>query len=142
MTLSSIPSFITTLRKAVFGHVRGALLSGLLLLAPIALTYVIIRFLFDLIDGVLRPWLFWILERFGIGWDLPGPGILAAAVVLYLTGLILAHRFGRGLIEGGRAYLLRIPFVGTVYSANRQLIESFAGTEHNGFQESGPGPFP
>ena len=37
-------------------------------------------------------------------------------------------------MDWARAYLLRIPFVGTIYSANRQLVESFSGTSVTGFK--------
>ena len=110
------------------------MISGLLLLVPVALTYVIARFLFDLVDGVLGPWIKWILGQFGIDWTLPGPGVVAAVVIVYLLGAVATFGLGRIVVDRTRASLLRIPLIGTIYSANRQLIESFSGTSVTGFK--------
>ncbi len=127
MTLSSI-------RQSLGSHIRGSLISGLLLLLPVALTYLIIRFVFDLTDGVLRPWIEWVVRQFGVDLTLPGPGIVAAVIVVYVIGALVSFRLGRIAVDWARAYLLRIPFVGTIYSANRQLVESFSGTSVTGFK--------
>ena len=122
------------IRRALTRHFRRTLISGLLLLVPVALTYVIVRFLFDLMDGVLRPGAQWVLEQFGIDWTLPGPGLIAAVILIYVLGLVTALKLGRRVVDRARDSMLRIPFVGTIYSANRQLIESFSGTGAKGFK--------
>ena len=122
------------IRHSLARHVRRSLISGVLLLLPVALTYVIIRFLFDLADGVLRPWIEWCLGQFGIEWTLPGPGVVAAVVIVYLVGALATFGLGRMAVDWARSSLLRVPFVGTVYSANRQLVESFSGTSTTGFK--------
>ena len=48
---------MNSIRRSIGSHFRRSLVSGLLLLIPVALTYVIIRFLFDLVDGFLGPWI-------------------------------------------------------------------------------------
>ena len=90
--------------------------------------------LFDLVDGFLGPWIQWVLEQFGIDWTLPGPGIVAAVVIIYLMGAFATFKAGRAAVDWARASLLRVPLVGTIYSANRQLIESFSGTSVTGFK--------
>ena len=57
---------IWTARRRLSAHLRGALVGGLLLIIPVALTYLIIKFIFDLVDNILRPWMEWTLEQFGI----------------------------------------------------------------------------
>ena len=125
---------MNNLRRSIGSHFRRTLVSGLLLLIPVALTYVIIRFLFDLVDGFLRPGIQWILGQFGIALSLPGPGIIAAVIIIYLIGAFATFKIGRSAVDWGRTSLLRVPFVGTIYSANRQLIESFSGTSVTGFK--------
>ena len=115
-------------------HIRRSIISGLLLLLPVALTYVIVRFLFDLVDGLLSPWIEWTLGQFGIEWTLPGPGVVAAVVIVYLIGAFATFSLGSIVLDWARASLLRIPFIGMLYSANRQLIESFSGTSVTGFK--------
>ena len=118
---------LNSARKTVLRHIRRSLITGLLVLLPVALTYVIVRFLFDIVDGFLRPWIEWLLERFGIEWSLPGPGVVLAVIIVYLIGAFATFRLGSMVVDWIRKSLLRIPFIGTLYSANRQLIESFSG---------------
>ena len=125
---------IRSMRQSLVRHIRRSLISGLLLLLPVALTYVIVRFLFDLVDGLLSPWIQWTLGQFGIEWTLPGPGVVAAVVIVYLIGAFATFSLGSIVLDWARASLLRIPFIGTLYSANRQLIESFSGTSVTGFK--------
>ena len=82
----------------------------------------------------LLSWIEGILGLFGIDWTLPGPGIIAAVIIIYVVGVFATFRLGRSAVDWVRATLLRVPFVGTIYSANRQLIESFSGTSVTGFK--------
>ncbi len=121
------------------GHVRLSLITGLILLIPVALTYLILRFMFDVVDGVLKPWLEWILERFGVDWTVPGPGFALALILIYLAGVFVAFKVGHfkvGHMVVGKVQTtaLRVPFVGTIYSATRQLVESFSGSTETGFK--------
>lgn len=115
-------------------HFRRTLISGLLLLIPVALTYLVVSFLFGLVDGFLRPAMRWGFGQFGVDWTLPGPGLLAAVLLIYLVGLITAFGLGRRAVSRIRALSFRIPFVGAIYSTTHQLVESFSGTSSTGFQ--------
>ena len=127
-------SSVTGIGSSLGRHIRGSLISGSLLLLPVALTYLIVSFVFDLADGVLRPWIEWIVGRFGVDLSLPGPGIVAAVIIVYLIGALVSLRLGKRVVNWAGTSLLRIPLIGTVYSANRQLIESFSGTSVTGFK--------
>ena len=116
---------LKNVRNSLVRHIRLSLMGGLLLFVPVALTYMITRFLFDLVDGVLGPWIEWLLEQFGIAWTLPGPGVVAAVLIVYMLGAFATFGLGRMAVDRVRTALLRIPLIGTIYSANRQLIESF-----------------
>ena len=130
------------MQRALTRHFRRTLISGLLLLVPLALTFIIVRFLFDLMDGVLRPWAQWVLEQFGIDWTLPGPGLVAAVILIYVLGLVTALNLGRRVVDRARGSVLRIPLVGAIYSANRQLIESYSGTGAKRFKRVVLAQFP
>ena len=123
---------LKSIRHPLARHFRQSLIGGLILLLPVALTYLIIRFLFDLVDGVLRPLIEWILGRFGIGWTLPSPGVVAAVIIIYLIGALAAFRLGRKADAWASSSFLRIPSWGAIYSANRQLVQSFSGTSITG----------
>ena len=130
------------IKRALTRHFRRTLISGLLLLFPVALTFIIVRFLFDFADGVLRPGIQWVIEQFGIDWTLPGAGLAAAVILIYVLGLLATLKLGRRVGDRVRDTVLRIPFVGTIYSANRQLVESFSGSGAKGFKRVVLAQFP
>ncbi|MBM2831771.1 MAG: hypothetical protein HW414_823 [Dehalococcoidia bacterium] len=113
----------------MIGHLRKTLITGLLLLVPLIVTYVVLRLVFFSLDGVLQPG----FERlFGV--RVPGVGLIALLVLMYFIGLLGLYGAGKQLIRLGQRALLGVPVIGMVYSAARQLIESFSGTGQTGFK--------
>ena len=55
-------------------------------------------------------------------------------IIVYMLGTFATFGIGRMAVDRTRTALLRVPLIGTIYSANRQLIESFSGTSVTGFK--------
>ena len=121
-------SFVGRTERRFMGHIRRALLAGVLLLVPLVLTYVVVKWLFVTLDGVLQPVVQWVLDRYGVDIGFAGLGLVLSMVLLYLAGLFFAFGPGRIAIGWGQALTLRIPIVGHIYSASRQFVESFSGS--------------
>ena len=115
--------------KGIGGHLRRSFVRGLFVLIPVVLTYMVLKLLFDIVDGVLQP----LVER-GFGSRIPGLGILFLVVLVYLVGLFLANVLGRRMVELLKRGLLSIPVVGSVYSTAGKLIDSFSGSSDMGFK--------
>ena len=115
--------------KGIGGHLRRSFVRGLFVLIPVVLTYMVLKLLFDIVDGVLQP----LVER-GFGSRIPGLGILFLVVLVYLVGLLLANVLGRRMVELLKRGLLSIPVVGNVYSTAGKLIDSFSGSSDMGFK--------
>ncbi len=116
-------------------HLRRTFIAGALLLIPVALTYLILVFIYDLVNGVLQPTVEWAFERAGREeWAFPGVGLAAAVILIYLAGVVVARGLGIGLVRWIQDAVLRVPMLGTVYSASRQFIEAFSGAKMTGFQ--------
>lgn len=110
-------------------HIRGTLIVGILILVPIAITYVLIVWVFNSIDGLLQP----AIEPV-IGREIPGLGLLALILLVYFMGLIWTKRIGRRMIRTLQHYLISVPVIGAVYGPARKLIESFSGDGAAGFK--------
>ena len=109
---------------------KQTLAIGLLLLLPIVSTYLILRFVFNNVDDVLAP----AVEQ-AIGQSIPGSGILALLVLVYVVGILGRSVIGRRLVPIAQNILLVIPIIRAVYSPAKQLIESFfGGPQHTGFK--------
>ena len=110
-------------------HLRRVFAAGLLILIPVVITYLVLKILFDAIDGVLNPTIVGLTKR-----EIPGLGLIALIVLIYLSGLLSANLLGRKLIGFSQSLLLRTPIVRAIYSSARLLIESFSGSSTTGFK--------
>ena len=118
------------LKAGVWGHLRRVMTAGLIIVVPLGITFWVLRLVFNLMDGFLGP----VIED-RIGRDLPGIGIVAILLLVYVTGQLWElSRLSRRMIEGIQKWLLSIPIVGAVYNPARQLIDSFSGTSESGFK--------
>ncbi|MCZ6890990.1 MAG: DUF502 domain-containing protein [Chloroflexi bacterium] len=123
------------MRNGLTLHLRGMLITGTLLLVPVALTYLVFLFIYDVVNGVLEPGIERIFAEIGReDWSFPGIGVVAAVILIYLAGVLAAGSIGVKLIRWMQRAAVRVPMIGTVYSASRQLIESFSGGKETGFQ--------
>ena len=72
------------------------------------------------LDGIFQP-----VVKFFLGRSLPGVGLVALIILVYLLGLIAANVIGRTLIRWFDAGMSRTPVIKYVYSAAKQVVDSF-----------------
>ena len=118
-----------SLGKSIARHIRATFISGVLILVPVAITFVLVSWVFNSIDGLLGDF----VDRF-IGRHIPGLGLFVLVIIVYLLGLIWTKRLGRRTIRTLQLFLLKIPLIGAVYGPARKLIESFTGDSTAGFK--------
>jgi len=82
--------------KRLGRHIRARMVSGLLVVLPLGATYLIIKFLFELIDPPLSNIVNEVLGR-----AIPGVGIATFLISIYLAGLIGSYVIGRRFISIG-----------------------------------------
>ncbi|MBL7119048.1 MAG: DUF502 domain-containing protein [Dehalococcoidia bacterium] len=106
-------------------------IAGLIVLTPLVATVVIMKWLFELIDGILGPAFEPILGR-----AYPGAGFVAMLILIYLAGLIAANVLGKRAIRYGESWVQRLPLFGEVYNIFRQIIDSLMMSQKGGFKEA------
>lgn len=126
-------------RGRIGGHIRRALIAGALIAVPIAVAFVLIRWAFTTIDGLLRTPVQWVVGRFvelpaPDEFQIPGLGLVALLIIIYILGLIWTRRLGRRTIRTMQHLILKVPVIGAVYGPAKQLIESFTGEGAAGFK--------
>ena len=89
-------------------------LRGLVLVAPLAITFYVCWIVFVRIDG----WL---------GLPVPGLGFLATLVLVTLVGFLGSNLITRGLVAIVDETLGRLPFVRLLYSSTKDLLNAFVG---------------
>ncbi len=111
------------------------LIAGLLVWLPLAVTILLVRFLFDLVDQTLLLLPPAVQPDRVLGFHLPGVGAVLALVVLLLTGVIATNLFGRNLVKLWEEFLSHIPVVRAIYSTAKQLTETFFGSSATSFRK-------
>ena len=117
-------------------RVRRHLTAGLLVLVPLVVTVVVIRFVFNVIDGCSQP----VTERL-VGRTVPGLGLVLTIAVIWLTGLLSSNLIGKKLLELFGRLLENLPLVKTVYTASKQLVEAVSPGGRRAFRESSSSNF-
>ena len=97
-------------------------------MVPVAGTWYLLAFLFDVADGLIKPLVVAVVGRY-----YPGLGVLLALVVVLATGALATHYLGRRLIAGVEALILRAPMVRGVYLAFKQVVEAFTSVSGASF---------
>lgn len=118
--------------RSLFGRIQTWLLTGLLVLAPSAVTIWVLYRLLNWVDNLLGRYLrFAALDYHRI----PGLGLLATALLLVIVGGI-ATLVGQGpLARLWDRLLTRIPGVGIVYGSTKSLGEAFLNQKEETFRK-------
>ena len=114
-------SILGRTERNVARHIRLALIAGLLLLVPLGLTYLLVKWLFNLIDSILQPLMQWIFVQYQIDIAFAGLGIIVGVILVYLAGLFATFGLGRLITVWGQGITAKIPLVGHIYSAFNRI---------------------
>lgn len=114
---------------------RRYLLAGLVVWLPILVTFVVMRFIIDLLDRTLAllPASYQPDALFGV--HLPGLGVVLSLVLLFITGIVATNFFGERLVQFGEAILAKIPLVRSVYNTSKQIISAVFATNGQAFSK-------
>ena len=99
-------------------RLRNWFIAGLLVIFPLAVTVVVLLWLFRSLDHVLGP----IFVNNGI--DFPGLGLVAGILVILIAGAMASNVLGRRVVHAFDRVMLRVPLARTIYSATKQLSDS------------------
>lgn len=114
---------------------RKYLLAGLVVWLPILMTFVVLRFIVDILDNTvaLLPTAYQPEHLFGI--EMPGVGVVFSLALLLITGLVATNFLGQRLFSWGEAVLTKIPLVSTIYNATKQVIQAIFSSNSQAFRK-------
>lgn len=104
--------------------------SGILVVVPIYLTWIVISFVFESIDDLLRPFIHDFLGYYTIGM-----GVLITVLVILLAGVLTRNIVGAKLHNLLDRLLAKLPLIRPIYSAAKQLLEAITLPSMGSFQE-------
>ncbi len=119
----------------MIAHLRRYLMAGVVALAPLLVTVLVIDWLVGLSDRAVallppeyRP------EAL-LGFSVPGMGVVVALAIVLIVGALTTHFLGSRLMHALDALLERIPLIRTVHKATRQLLAAIFSESSRAFQE-------
>lgn len=113
---------------------KKTLLTGLLTLLPIWLTWVVVKFVFVLLSDTSRPLVQPLLHGVALSnpkvwswlddpWVQTAIALVATVLVILLSGVMARRMFGQRMLQWFEALIRRIPFANIIYGSARQLLD-------------------
>ena len=126
-------------RHGFWGRMRNYFLTGLLVLAPSAVTIWVFFRLLNWVDNLLGRYLRFAALDYN---RIPGLGLLATLVGLMLVGWAASWIGAKPLLRMWDMLLTRIPGIGIVYGSTKSLGEAFLNHKEQAFRQVVLVPWP
>lgn len=108
------------MKGSAWRRLKRTLLTGLFIVAPFSLTFILLAWFVAVVDRALAPLV-------GIiGYPIPGLGLMVAFCLILLAGVLGSNIAGQHLLEILEDFLLKIPVFNWVYKTIKQLSEVFS----------------
>ena len=117
-------------------YIRGYFLAGVLVTAPMGITFYISWLLIRWVDAQVTPLLppAYNPETY-LPFAIPGLGLVIVFIVLTFIGWSTAGLLGRLWTRISEHFLRRMPVIRSVYAAVKQIIETILKQQSNAFRE-------
>jgi len=109
---------------------RRKMIAGLLVVFPIFITFVVIKFLFTMIGGILSPVVIKTVGFFGFSpnskideFVITSVAFVLTFLALYSIGVIATNFLGKFIINIFETILHNVPIIKNVYTSSKKLIE-------------------
>ena len=121
-----------TFTERLWTTLRAKTLTGIVVMVPIVVTFLVLRLVFHWLDSFAQPVVRQIFQTQG---NISGLGIVLTLITIWLAGMIASNVVGRKLIGLGHNFLGRLPLIGNIYSPIKQFIEKIVAPEKTGFSQ-------
>ena len=105
--------------KTLTEKISGQFMSGIIIVAPPAITAFIIIWILNLTEGTIGAQ----IEKY-CQIKFPGIGLITILFFVWLVGLIFGHAFGQKIIKFCEFVLSKIPVVKFIYSSIKQFSKA------------------
>jgi uncharacterized membrane protein len=123
--------------KRLSTSLKNYFLTGLLVLLPIYITVKIILFLIKGMDAILRYIPPKYLPETYLQFYIPGLGVILVVIIILVVGLLTRNFIGGKIVRFGENIVNRIPFVRSLYTGVKQLMEAFFIQKNDAFKRVG-----
>jgi len=128
----------TELGKTGFlGRLRAYFLAGVLITAPIFITFYLAWLFIHFVDGKITPLipLKYNPETY-LPFGMPGLGLIVLVIAMTMIGALTAGFVGRLYLRASERLLNRMPIIRGVYGAIKQVLETVLAQKSNAFRDA------
>jgi len=123
-------------KRTMLGALRTYFFTGLVVTAPIFITFYLVLWFVEFLDNYFRPWVPEIYcPTTYLPFNIPGVGVVLALALLTLIGGLTANFLGRALLAFADRFIRQIPMAGTVYTALRQIFQTAVREDGQSFSQ-------
>jgi uncharacterized membrane protein len=109
-------------------RLKRTLLTGLFIVAPFSLTFILISWFVQMVDRMLLP------VTGLLGRPVPGLGLFMALLIIWGVGAFASNVAGQHLLEYFEEVLLRVPGINWLYKTIKQVAEVFSPAANKSFK--------
>jgi len=111
-------------------------LTGLVVLGPLGLTVLVVQWVVGMMDRAILGLLPNALHPTSLtGWSIPGLGVLATIVLVFLVGMLASNIFGRTVVTYSEWIFSHTPGIKGIYNLFKQMTDTLFGKDKTGFRK-------
>lgn len=130
------PPEIILPRKSAFARLRTYFFTGLVILAPVAITVWATIWFIGIFDSWVKPLIPSTYNPdFYLPFKVPGTGLVFALLIITIVGFLGANLVGRTIIGWWDGLVNRTPVVRSIYKGSKQIFETMFSEKGASFQK-------
>ena len=114
--------------RSLAERLRAYFISGVLVIAPVAITIWVSAWFIDFVDNQVFPGKY-------LPYPFPGIGLIVAVVAITLVGWATSGLVGRVIHRASENLVTRIPVIRSIYGGTKQVFESVLAQRSNAFRQ-------
>ena len=114
--------------NSLIQNLRSKLLTGIITLLPLYLTYIVLKFFFKTLNDISEP----ILNRLNI--EIPFLGIFLTLLLVLSIGIAVTNFLGKKFFEIGEKIVKRVPLVSSIYLSIKQILDTITNSSTDEFK--------
>ncbi len=115
------------------------MIAGLLVIVPIALTYIVMAFVIGKLDQLMAPVVTWFILQLQLplpeDFHLPGLGFILICLFIFIVGLVTANFLGKQLVRAWDFLMHRVPFVRGIYLTIQKVVLAISDPDQSPFEQ-------
>ncbi len=123
-------------RFGLAARLRNYFLAGVIVVAPISITFFIVWQVVQVVDGNVQRML---PDRYNpetyLPFSIPGLGVLLMVGLITLIGMLTAGLVGRTVMRTGESILNQMPVIRSIYGTLKQIFETVFSHSSQSFRE-------